>query len=180
MAEFKTKEELGKYLSSHNIPVDTWGKGSAKTLDHLLKEINGGETVLIERDGKVLRKVSVASITVTYQDKVLYEDRQEFNDRRVRSRPQLKGSVSEKFLPSEKPEAVAKRALQEELGITGDVKLVKGKEEEDVEESHSYPGLVMIMHTYRFSAELNDKQYSPNGYVEVQKDKKTYFAWKNK
>jgi hypothetical protein len=175
---------LRNYLTGHNIQVDNWGKGSAKTLEHLLKEINEGETVLAERGNELLREIKVASITVTYDDGgdkyVLVEDRQEFNDGRVRRRA-LEGSVSEKVLPSETPEAAAERGLKEELGIT-DVKLVKTAEKEEIEESQSFPGLKTMYSIYRFNAELNEEAYwmfrPPTGFVEKQGDKKTFFVWK--
>ena len=187
MAEKQTLEGLRNYLSTYGIPVDSWGKGSAKTLDHLLEEINEGETVLVERERgtEVLREIKVASITVLYHKNgetyVLAEDRQEFSDGRVRKRTlKAKGSLSEKFKSHEDQGEAAKRAIREELGIAGDVKLTQVKEEEEIEASQSFPGLKTIYHMYRFNAELTDNQYSPNGYVETQDDKKTYFIWKKK
>ncbi len=176
-------EGLKGYLSSHNIPLDGWGKGGAKTPEHLLKEINEGETVLVERGNEILRQIKVASITVLYgkddEVYVLAEDRQEFNDGRVRKRTKPKGSLSEKFKSHEESNVAAKRAIREELGITGDVKLVKGGEVEEVEESQSFPGLKTLCSLHRYNAELTDDQYNPAGYVEEQEDKKTYFVWKN-
>jgi len=176
-------EGLKSYLSSRNVPLDSWGKGSAKTPEHLLKEINEGETVLVERGNEVLRQVKVASIKVLYEKDgevyVLAEDRQEFNDGRVRKRTKPKGSLSEKFKSYEEPNVAAKRAIREELGITSDVKLVKSAEVEEVEESQSFPGLKTLYNLHRYNAELTDDQYNPAGYVEEQEDKKTYFVWKN-
>jgi len=43
--------------------------------------------------------------------------------------------------------------------------------------SQSYPGLKSKYKGHVFNCTLIDSQYKPEGYVEVQKDKSTYFIW---
>jgi 8-oxo-dGTP pyrophosphatase MutT (NUDIX family) len=172
---------LRNYLTGHNIQVDNWGKGSAKTLEHLLKEINEGETVLVEKGDELLREIKVASITVLYEKDgetyVLSEKEQVFSGGRKRERTKPKGSLSEKFKSNEEPNAAAKRAIQEELGIVGDINLTYDGEAVEIGESQSFPGLKTSYNLHRYTAKLTDKQYKPE-YVEEQDDKKTFFVWK--
>jgi hypothetical protein len=41
-------QALQKQLQSSGIDTSLWGKGQAKTLEHLQKEIETGETILIK------------------------------------------------------------------------------------------------------------------------------------
>ena len=90
-------------LNAHRIPYGNWGKGSAKTLDHLVKEVLAGESVLEAGAGKL----SIAYIAVFHTDAhgtkfLLTEEKQIFKDGRERRRI-LEGSVAEKLLASERP-----------------------------------------------------------------------------
>lgn len=179
----QTEEGFRNYLSSFRIPVDSWGQGAAKTVGHLMREIEAGETVLTTRGKELLRQVGFAAVWVTYRDGrdtyELVEDRQEFRDGRVRRRD-TGSSISEKIQPGENPKDAAKRALREELGISGKVDLKGGKKTEELKESPSYPGLRTQYLRHDFSAELKLDQYSPEGYVEEQDDKTTYFVWQRR
>lgn len=179
----ETEEGFSSYLTGFGIPVGVWGQGAAKTIGHLLQEMNDGETVLTQRGRELLRQVGVAAVDVTHRDGrevyELVEDRQEFRDGRVRRRD-LGSSVSEKIQPGENPTDAAERALREELGITGRVNLKGGNMSEEIKESSSYPGLRTQYLRFGFQAELSDDQFSPNGYVEKQPDKITYFVWQKK
>ena len=63
-----TALELGSYLMNKDIPVNLWGQGVAKTLDHLLQEIRSGECELIETDGELIRLIHVVSADIYYGD----------------------------------------------------------------------------------------------------------------
>ncbi len=53
-----TEEELILILSKYAVPYTSWGTGNAKTLAHLLKEINIGEAKLEEtQDGSKTLKL---------------------------------------------------------------------------------------------------------------------------
>ena len=99
-------EGLSRYLMNHNIPVETWGTGSAKTLDHLLNEIKGKECKLIEVDGELIRTIYVVSAEIYYMDTFgsfkLKEERQVFKGGRSRTRS-LESSLSEKIKADEIP-----------------------------------------------------------------------------
>jgi len=45
--------------------------------------------------------------------------------------------------------------------------------------SMSYPNLLSKVSLFGFEVELNESQFDPNGYIEIQEDKKTYFKWEN-
>ena len=78
----------------------------------------------------------------------------------------------------EDPRESLKRGIEEELGILLDDNQIsegKGIREEDT--SDSFPGLMTRYKGHNFTCTLNKFQFNPEGYVEIQKDKKTYFIW---
>lgn len=42
------KTKLINLLTQYNIPIENWGIGEAKTIEHLLREIDSGEIILVE------------------------------------------------------------------------------------------------------------------------------------
>ena len=107
------QETLEEKLLRFDIPLSEWGKGSAKNIRHLQKEIDDKETVLEERNGELIRKVSVVAVAVENNGKRLVEDRQEFSDGRVRRRGTRR--CGEKCIAGETSEQSAIRCLEEEL-----------------------------------------------------------------
>lgn len=178
-AEHNSLEVLEKRLRSAKIPIDSWGEGSSKTIGHLLLEIEEGECELVERDGDLFRLVNVVVASVYYQlgekKYKLKEDKQVFDDGRVRVR-NLDGSVFEKVKTGENVDEAMARGISEELGID---KLELRKIGTDVEsmESKSYPGLKSEYVNHRYDTYIDQDDFSESGYVEEQKDKKTYFVW---
>lgn len=65
MENFEKKEQfvietLKKKLANAGIDTSLWGTGQSKTLAHLQKEIESGETILIVGDkGELLRRVII-------------------------------------------------------------------------------------------------------------------------
>lgn len=174
-------KKLEKYLIDKNVDISSWGKGNAKTLNHLYNEIIKRECELIEDNGSLYRKLSSLSIRVYYNNLKLIEDRQEFKDGRTRRR-KMEASVAEKISINDKNliESV-KRALKEELNIdVFDSQIIPNGEKSDFRESMSYPTLNMDIHLYKFTIKLDINQYNSEGYVEDQEDKKTYFVWKHR
>ena len=174
-------EGLSRYLMNHNIPVETWGTGSAKTLDHLLNEIKGKECKLIEVDGELIRTIYVVSAEIYYMDTFgsfkLKEERQVFKGGRSRTRS-LESSLSEKIKADEIPIDGIIRGMSEELGITVSPDQVREITKfNESRRSNSFPGLSTVYYGTRFSCKLNRNQYKSNGYIEVQKDKTVYFVW---
>lgn len=111
----------------------------------------------------------------------LVEDRQEFADGRVRRRG-ING-LAEKFLPDEKPEETAIRALKEELGLSDEAIALTSIHFDSVhseeKESPSYPGLVTRYDFYDFLAYFPIKFWQ-HEFVEGSNDdvKRTYFTWR--
>lgn len=175
------KVELVAFLEAHQIPLCEWGKGEAKTLDHLFAEIDSGEAVIEKEGVGLVRIVSGSVVDVCYQlDNVvlrLKESKQVFSDGRERSRS-LDASIGEKIRPGERALDAAHRALREELGILDDLVLTslplvaKGPIP-----SVSFPGLMTKYVSYRWQVFLPARLYKPEGYVERQPDKTSYFVW---
>ncbi|KKR78107.1 MAG: hypothetical protein UU23_C0003G0005 [Candidatus Curtissbacteria bacterium GW2011_GWA1_40_9] len=175
-----TDEELEVQLRKHGIDFDKWGHGAQKTYAHLLEEIKSGETLLESKDDALLRKFKVVGVDVTYTDNNgksyrLREDRQVFNDGRERRR-NLGTSIAEKLKPDESADTAAHRALDEELGIT--VENINKRGEYHVRQpSESYSGLVSDYNAFIYEVKIDNDQFKPEGYIEVQQDKTSYFVW---
>ncbi len=176
------REEVIFLLTTHHVPLKSWGTGSAKTIDHFLKEIQDCEITLEETSSnKLLRKLRTVCVTLNYVDKEgilfrLVEDKQIFHDGRERRR-NMDSSLSEKILKGEDAYTAATRALREELGIDNEVDLFQDRMERRLIESQSYPGIHSEHSLFYFRGMLNHEQFNPRGYVEQQPDKDTYFIW---
>ncbi len=171
--------EITNRLKSHGIPVERWGLGMAKTIAHLAKEIIEGETVITVENGEILRKVKLTHVDVRHVVNgvglQLVEDRQEFKGGRKRRR-RITG-VTEKMKPGEGPISSAKRALLEELGINYKDKIESLGFEEKTRMSPSYPGLITKYSKYKMRVNLPNSAFRPEGYIEKQPDKRTFFIW---
>jgi len=170
-------------LESAGIDTSKFGQGEAKTLAHLQKEIDAGESVLlVNENGELLRTVEGSKAHVFYSSPEgklfkLKELKQIFKDGRERVRDYLPQSVSEKMVPGEDPISVMKRGLQEELGIDGSIDLQEKETQKQLKKSPSYPGLQSQYINHMFEVFLTDNQFKQEGYQEVQEDKTTYFIW---
>jgi hypothetical protein len=177
------KPQVVDTLKAHQIPIETWGTGKAKTVDHLVKEVVEGEAVLTTTEtGELVRQISVIGMDVfhkgadgkTYK---LVEDKQVFKDGRERRR-ELPTSMGEKVQPGEDLDEAAVRAVREELGVEGDLPVEHVNTTRKVRESNSYPGLngEYVIHDYR--SWLTSEQFKQEGYIERQADKDVYFVWR--
>lgn len=176
------RDSLQTFLEAHNISLQKWGMGEAKTLDHLLAEINTGEVIITVKDCRVIRTISTAAVNVYYAEEtrrlLLVEDRQVFSDGRIRRR-NLSTSLGEKVKSGETPEVTAQRAVEEELGVRENLTFIpKPVIEKPSLPSESFPGLSVVNVLYRFDVFLPAQFYKPEGYIEHQADKTTYFIWK--
>jgi hypothetical protein len=174
-------DELRNNLVEHGIPVESWGTGQSKTLKHLYNEIESGECSLSDEGEYLTRYIEFVAIKVYYRkEKDLYflrEDRQEFNDGRIRKR-NMPSSVSEKMKFGEDPLVSAIRGIEEELGFRVESsQLSKRKDIVYNGSSVSYPGLTAKYKGHQYICYITDEQFSDSGYIEVQKDKKTFFNW---
>ncbi len=175
-------EQLKVLLKRHKLPLEVWGKGGAKTLGHFQKELESGESVLTESEGKLIRNIQTVAINIYYRDPVgtllLVERKQVFVDGRIRRR-NLSTSLGEKIKVGEKPSEAVIRAIAEELGIKEEIQLnKKGFEIKQPEESRSLPGLMTINTLHYFDVFIQKESYKTEGYIEKQKDKTTYFIWR--
>jgi hypothetical protein len=177
-----TVEELTNKLKEYSIPVEEWGTGEAKNVEHLLDEIRGEECNVEDRGGYLIRSIEFVGVRIYHKDKdnvtwVLKEDKQEFKDGRVRRR-NMPSSVSEKMKFGEDPLISAIRGIKEELGINVEGhQLIKMRDLFYNGGSQSYPGLRTRYKGHQFTCFFNDDQFDENGYIEVQKDKSTFFKW---
>jgi len=175
--------ELTNFLKKHDVPCDMWGTGKSKTIEHLLNEINEEECVLRETSNGLIRLIEFVGIKIFYTDEnnqkwFLKEEKQEFNDGRVRRRD-IPSSVSEKMKSGEDPLISAIRGISEELNVKVEAhQLKKFRDLHYDGGSVSYPGLDTKYTGYRFTCYFTKDQFDPNGYIEVQRDKKTFFVWK--
>lgn len=175
--------ELKSKLVEYGVPINLWGTGKSKTVEHLLEEISEKECTVVDEGGYLVRYIEFVGIKVYYIDKddntwTLKEDRQEFHDGRVRRR-NMPSSVSEKMKSGEDPSIAGVRGLKEELGIDIEESQLKKRKDLDFNGgSISYPGLKAKYKGHQFICYLNDAQFVSGGYVERQKDKSTFFVWK--
>jgi hypothetical protein len=179
--QFSSEDDLVNFLIANDIPVDQWGKGSAKTVRHLYNEILEKESVLSYIDGKLIRSIEFVSAQIFYDSPggvlKLVEEKQIFKDGRVRSR-YLESSVSEKMKADEGPRNSIIRGIEEELKISIAMDQIEANGNiDETEESNSYPGLLTRYNGYKYKIELRSHQYRPEGYIEHQRDKSTYFKW---
>ncbi len=176
----KSADDLRALLRSYDISATLWGVGKAKTIEHLLAEIESGECVLQRQPVGLVRTIHLVAVEVFHVDGdvtwKLREDRQEFKDGRVRRRGYER--LGEKVAPGESARDAACRALREELGITALLGLRAGElSYRGPEKSTSYPGLLTMYQTSPFTVLLPKACFRREGYVEVQKDKTTHFLW---
>lgn len=177
-----TVEELKNKLKEYSVPIEEWGTGEAKNVEHLLDEIRGEECNVEDRGGYLIRSIEFVGIRIYHKDKdnvtwVLKEDKQEFKDGRVRRR-NMPSSVSEKMKFGEDPLISSIRGIKEELGVAVEGhQLIKMKDLSYNGGSQSYPGLRTKYKGYQFTCLFNNDQFDENGYIEVQKDKSTFFKW---
>lgn len=195
------KEALQILLKEFQINTESWGK-TAKGLDHLLVELEAGESKLGRDERGLFLATTVARIDIFYQKDngewlKLREkfQRLQFEDGipTIKERA-VERTIGEKMLPYESGRQAALRGMAEELGVTG--KLVKDSGMLSVVDfpSTCYPGLNHRVLFYDFEATLRREQYQPNrvhptardkdgksplifAYEEIGSDKNIYFQW---
>lgn len=170
------------------LPIAQYGQGQAKTVEHLLKEIQSGECQIEWQDNRPIRVINVLVADVFSLDgkQYLVEEKQVFADGRVRDRKEKNGSpkrgISEKMQPGEVSQDAVFRAVEEELGLEDDgwgaIRTACLGQEIEEEESPSYPGLLTRYIKHKWQVFLSPELVKPEGYVEIQSDKSTYFVWR--
>lgn len=169
-------------LKDHGINTELYGTGTFKTIGHLYQEIHEGETELTEEGGQLIRKVQFVGARILYKKDGewirLYEEKQIFRDGRERRRTNMPYSAAEKFKTGEDPKEVIVRGMKEELNLEISTNQFTFYNKVKMGEDGDYPGINSFHTGYEFLVILNDEQYTPEGYIERQKDKDVYFTWR--
>ena len=174
-------EKFENTLEECGLPIEEWsGNNGTKTTRELFAELEAGETGLeYTPSGEIARVVEIGAGDIWYKNLRLVEDRQVFNaDGTKKRRPYLHGAMSEKMKAGEDPYEAVLRGIEEELGITGDFKLGEDEVVSTTKKSPSYPGLMSTYKTHKIRVEIDDASFKPEGYLEIQEPKTTYFVWK--
>lgn len=177
-------ENLKEELRESGIDISQYGKDGAKRVEDLLKEIQDKEASLIlDEKENLIRKVSVGTVNIFYtspkgEKYILKEEKQVFKDGRKRERKNLDTSVAGKIKADEDPEEAIIREIQEELGIFTKVDVFEEDFKTERVISPSYPGLMTEYVMYKFSANIEEDDYKPEGYIEKTDTLDTYFVWK--
>ena len=179
--DFKTQQDLINKLTQFEVPIGEWGTGQSKTVRNLLHELQEGECHIEDAGGYLVRYLEFVGVRIFYKEgeTILYlqEDRQEFTDGRTRRR-KMPSSVSEKMKFGENPHLAAVRGIREELGILiKPEQLIKARDLNYNGSSMSYPGLRSKYKGHQFTCYLTKEQFNPEGYIEKQEDKSTFFIW---
>jgi len=181
-------EELWEdVLGKSGVPLELWGKGQSKTLSHLVEEISRRAINFFFDDEKEkwVREVKSVEVHVFYESPegvtyFLREEKQIFKDGRERRRNYP--WVGEKMEKGEDSLTASIRAIEEEVGLVPPFALgpdFTGNKEIE-RESSSFPGLISRHSVSCFEVYLTPEQFSPEGYVEKQEDKSTFFVWERK
>ena len=181
--QIQSLDSLHSILSDYQIDYSHWGQNATKSIEKLWEEIELDETSIRIEEGEISRVVSVANVYVKYKSAEgeclqLWEDRQVFTNGDVRKRDGF-NYIAEKGYSSEDKLEWAARALKEELqiGIPKSRIQILG-DEIKLGKKTSYPGLKSKYHVHEFEVLLAEDEFKQEGYVEEQKDKKTYFVWR--
>ncbi|MBA2368881.1 MAG: hypothetical protein H0V82_07660 [Candidatus Protochlamydia sp.] len=177
--EFSNIDDFNRTLSEFSINTKSW---DVKGVSSLYDEIQNKECIFGIENERLHRRVDVVCIKCFHTNSQgerfqLIEEKQVFNNGVERKRGFK--CVSEKLESGELPEKGALRGLSEELQIFGeDVQVISLPHENKSEkkESGSYKGIDCTYNTFFFSCEIFHHYYQ-NIYVEVQKDKQTFFSW---
>ncbi len=177
--------QFEEMLVGSGIDVSLFGRGEAKTLDKFFQEVSDPTegAMLLQDENGLLRVVNLVNIHVMYNNRgqllKLREVLQVFNDGRHRSRPDRQAAISEKCHSDETIMSSVQRAIEEELGvkITQHESVLELGRNIVTKKSQSYPGILSEYRIEYFLYIMREENFSPEGYVEVQKDKKTYFSW---
>ncbi len=180
LVHLESYNQFLKWLHNKGVDFTKWGRGKAKTAEHLWREVQKGETKLLDNPAR--RLVESVVIIVRQGDHILVETEQRMTDGRVRQRnwpPSEKLQVGETYLDA------ARRGLCEELGVTAEqikfdfdsyhvIKTVK--------DSVSYPDLLAQYHHHVIEAEIQSlpaQRFATDepSALQPEKTKTHYWDW---
>eukprot|EP00397_Hematodinium_sp_SG-2012_P016775 GEMP01017126.1.p1 GENE.GEMP01017126.1~~GEMP01017126.1.p1 ORF type:complete len:429 (+),score=102.68 GEMP01017126.1:107-1393(+) len=162
------QQKVGEFLQKHGINTDAFGKGKAKSLPVLTKELLRGESsfMLDQTTQEIVRYVEIVWTKIRRSTgKFLVEMNRQYPDGKKRVVERMPGG---KRRPLESVASAARRILAKELtlpdemikldvasvGMEIDTDLVT----EDIRESPSYPGLKSYYRIYIVPAEIDTSQ----------------------
>lgn len=153
MRIFEDPQALTVWLQTHQVTLERWGEGDAKSVADLWREVQNAESMLY--DEAPLRRVRVVELCVQDGERALIEAAQTLVSGQVRQRNQF---PSEKMFPTEDPFAAARRCLAEEMGVTAETPVHFPPQtvavRQVLRESASYPGLLTQFTFYRVIAHV--------------------------
>ncbi len=186
---FSNAEELRDTLVAAGLPVERWGIGPTKTYEDLYDELVIGESEMVSPEseteldeyGEIIRTTNVLGVDVfAIVDGKLFllrEDKQVFKDGRGERKRSLETSIGEKIKKDEDRDAAVLRAVQEELGISDVESVADDGCVELWKRTPTYPGLPSKLMIYRYVVMINPQSFKPEGYIEDQSSKQTFFVW---
>jgi len=143
----------------------------------LLAEVLSKEAKFYKLGDRYIREVMVGFCVISYKDLVLYEVRQVFKDGRETARYQPVGG---KLRYDQDPEQEMLREIEEEIGISPVGVRLTSTDTSHSTEVYKFPGTEAVWHNWYYEYQLEECEYSPEGYIEVDRDKTTYFKWFHK
>ncbi|MEX0650318.1 MAG: hypothetical protein WD200_04905 [Candidatus Andersenbacteria bacterium] len=182
-------------LDKYNIPYQRWGSEeypAAQTLKDLEREVEAGYAALVEKEGELVREVSVALVDIQYTDdkgslwklveakRVLHGDTEDEKHTEIGKRIQEGESAAQ----------AAMKALTEAGIVNVNPSTLKHPRQYDKEyrpeDGWKYPGLRDLIHYHEYvvgctSENINlDKLGTPTGYrhQNLEPDKVTQYEWK--
>ncbi len=172
---------LRALLESHGFDTNLWGEGATKTVEALWLEVDEGETEILQIEGELTRRTNVAAVDVEVELSDgrrfrLYEEKQIYRGGATRERS-LMTSLAEKIKPGEGIIVAARRAVEEELGISGQISITPGGEQVLEKSSQTFNGMRTQLLLKHAIVKISEDDFKPTGYIEVTSDKSVYFKW---
>merc|ERR1719326_2086280 len=160
-----TAESVQEMLEKHKIDVSMYGIGSAKTMEEMAKEVQLGESDLMEEKGRLLRVVNVVGLRIREaKGRILVEANV---TRRNGEKSELNRLPGTKQRPHENAYHTARRVL-------GGLPLSGGEDDitfnpaaslmlEEEKDSPSYPGLKTLYRKHIVDASIGVDTSKGNG-----------------
>ncbi len=182
----KSVEELRTLLEQYGVDLGKWDAFSVELDKNLYNMLVSKEAGLIDLGGKLFLTMRVACVNVWYESEgskfVLYEEKivmqGEGGGKRVLDRKKGWG-ITEKVKFGEDPVEAAVRGVGEEIGVKVLPKqLTNYRCEEKELETRAFPTLYASYKFHIYDLVLSGKEVHPNGYIEVDGNKTSYFKWR--
>jgi hypothetical protein len=143
-----TVRSLSDTLEKYGVNIENWGKGDAKSVKQLLKELMDGESFLYLDGDRLYRTVYPIFVHIKRSDGLVLKEIEQFfhaHDGEPEKLRERSCYLAEKRFPHETIQKALERAIREELVITCTIENFTYVEK-TVEETSgaSYPGLYCV------------------------------------